>query len=93
MDELLRVLGAAMAAGRAAPPVLLCHAAEPGLYGGRRGAAPRDRVRGARVDRPGHARGLAPGHAVKRMPGNVASAYAPASHARTASASSNVVDM
>lgn len=59
----------------------------------RRGAAPRDRVRGARVDRPGHARGLAPGHAVKRMPGNVASAYAPASHARTASASSNVVDM
>ncbi len=55
MDELLRVLGAAMAAGRAAPPVLLCHAADPGLYGGRRGAAPQDQVRGAGADRPGRA--------------------------------------
>ena len=49
VDEALRVLGAALAAGAAAPPVLLCFAAEPSLYASTRAAVAEERVRRRRV--------------------------------------------
>lgn len=44
LDEALRVLGAALAAGSAAPPVLLCFAAARSLYGSPREAVAQEKV-------------------------------------------------
>ncbi|KAK9826437.1 hypothetical protein WJX81_005723 [Elliptochloris bilobata] len=63
VDEALRVLGAALAAGEAAPPVVLCFAAEPSLYGSPREAAAVEKDLAALVL---EVMGLAPGAAEPR---------------------------
>ncbi len=47
VDEALRVLGVALAAAAAAPPVLLCFAADASLYGGRHETAATSEVHSA----------------------------------------------
>lgn len=50
LDEALRVLGVALAAGAAAPPVLLCFASERSLYESPREAVAKEKVRGCKYN-------------------------------------------